>query len=70
MSTTTCAFCANLWDKEEEVYKSLGDAGSVMEVYDANTEQVIVSKAILTKDDDFLDKDHIEKVVPKKRRSR
>lgn len=50
-----------LWDKEEEVYKSLGDAGSVMEVYDANTEQVIVSKAILNKDDDFLDKDHIEK---------
>ena len=57
-----------LWDKEEEVYKSLGDAGSVMEVYDANTEQIIVSKAILSKDDDFLAKDHIEKVVPKKKK--
>jgi hypothetical protein len=39
-----------------------------MEVYDANTEQVIVSKAILTKDDDFLAKDHIEKVLPKKKK--
>lgn len=57
-----------LWEKEEEVYKSLGDAGSVMEVYDANTEQVIVSKAILSKDKDFLDKDHIEKAVPKKKK--
>jgi superfamily II DNA or RNA helicase len=57
-----------LWDKEDEVYKSLGDAGSIMEVYDANTEQVIVQQAILNKDNDFLQSDHIEKVAKKKKK--
>lgn len=57
-----------LWDKENVVYHSLGDAGSVMEVYDANTEQIIVQQAILNKDYNFLDKDHIEKVAKKKKK--
>lgn len=57
-----------LWEKENEVYNSLGDAGSVMEVYDVNTEQVIVSHAILKKDEDFLQGDHIDQVVKKKKK--
>lgn len=57
-----------LWAKENEVYNSLGDAGSVMEVYDVNTEQVIVSQAILKKDEDFLQEDHIDQVVKKKKK--
>ena len=57
-----------LWEKENEVYNSLGDAGSVMEVYDVNTEQVIVSQAILKKDEDFLQEDHIDQVVKKKKK--
>ena len=57
-----------LWAKENEVYNSLGDAGSVMEVYDVNTEQVIVSHAILKKDEDFLQGDHINQVVKKKKK--
>ncbi len=57
-----------LWEKENEVYNSLGDAGSVMEVYDVNTEQVIVSHAILKKDEEFLEAGHIEQVVKKKKK--
>jgi hypothetical protein len=57
-----------LWEKENEVYNSLGDAGSVMEVYDVNTEQIIVSHAILKKDEEFLQADHIDQVVKKKKK--
>lgn len=44
--------------KEEVVYKTLGDAGSVMKLYDANKEEQFVEQAILTQNEDFLD--HLE----------
>lgn len=57
-----------LWAKEDEVYKSLGDAGSVMEVYDPTSEQLIVKQAIINKDENFLEQSHIEKVAKKKKK--
>jgi SNF2 family DNA or RNA helicase len=44
-----------LTQKEEVVYKTLGDAGSVMKLYDANKEEQLVEQAILTQNEDFLD---------------
>ncbi len=44
-----------LTQKEEVVYKTLGDAGSVMKLYDANKEEQLVEQAILSQDESFLD---------------
>jgi len=40
-----------LTQKEEIVYKTLGDAGSVMKLYDANKEEQLVEQAILTQNE-------------------
>lgn len=45
----------NLTKKEEEVYKSLGDAGSVMNLYDSKAEESAVEKAIASGNENFLD---------------
>jgi SNF2 family DNA or RNA helicase len=42
--------------KEEEVQKTLGDAGSVMHLYDANEEEKLTIEAIEKGDESFLDK--------------
>ena len=44
-----------LKEKEEEVHKSLGDAGSVMGFYDQQQESKLVEKAIATGDASILD---------------
>jgi SNF2 family DNA or RNA helicase len=44
-----------LTKKEEEVYRTLGDAGSVMKLYDAHKEEQYIEKAFLKQDEDFLD---------------
>ena len=44
----------NLTKKEEEVYKTLGDAGSVMHLYDTQAEENEVEKAIANNNEDFL----------------
>lgn len=44
----------NLTKKEEEVYKSLGDAGSVMNLYDTKSEENEIEKAIANNNEDFL----------------
>ena len=44
-----------LTGKEEEVYKSLGDSGSVMNLYDPKEEEKRVIDAIQNQDDDFLE---------------
>lgn len=50
----------NLTKKEEEVYKSLGDAGSVMNLYDSKAEESIVQSAIVDKNEDFLSDDEFD----------
>lgn len=40
--------------KEEEVYRTLGDPGSVMRLYDARKEERLVEEAILQQKEDFL----------------
>lgn len=45
-----------LTEKEEVVYKTLGDAGSVMKLYDSAKEEKLVEKAFLNQDEEFLDK--------------
>lgn len=45
----------NLTKKEEEVYKTLGDVGSVMHLYDAHEEEKKVIKALTEGDNEFLD---------------
>lgn len=45
----------NLTKKEQEVYKTLGDAGSVMNLYDTNAEESIVQKAIAENNEEFLE---------------
>jgi len=42
--------------KEEEVYKSLGDPGSVMRLYNSTKEERFVEKAFMTQDVDYLEK--------------
>lgn len=44
----------NLTKKEEEVYKTLGDAGSVMNLYDSKAEESQVEKAIAEGNDEYL----------------
>ncbi len=44
----------NLTKKEEEVYKTLGDAGSVMNLYDVKAEETQVEKAIAGSNEGFL----------------
>jgi len=44
-----------LTQKEEIVYKTLGDAGSVMKLYDTNKEEKLVENAFLNQNADFLD---------------
>ena len=44
-----------LTQKEEVVYKTLGDAGSVMKLYDASKEEEYVENAILKGDDEYLE---------------
>jgi SNF2 family DNA or RNA helicase len=45
----------NLTKKEEEVYKALGDAGSVMNLYDSKGEERKTTQAIIKQDDSFLE---------------
>ncbi len=47
---------ARLIEKEQEVYSTLGDAGSVMRLYDTNKEVKRVEKAFYAQDDTFLSK--------------
>lgn len=44
-----------LTDKEEEVYKTLGDAGAVMHLYDSRREEDYTAEALAQGDTDFLD---------------
>jgi superfamily II DNA or RNA helicase len=44
-----------LKEKEEVVYNTLGDAGSVMKLYDPSKEEQLVEKAIMNQDEAFLD---------------
>jgi SNF2 family DNA or RNA helicase len=44
-----------LTEKEEVVYKTLGDAGSVMKLYDANKEEQLVEQAIMNQNESFLE---------------
>ncbi len=44
----------NLTKKEEEVYKTLGDAGSVMNLYDSKAEESIVEQAIAGENEEYL----------------
>jgi SNF2 family DNA or RNA helicase len=44
-----------LTQKEEIVYKTLGDAGSVMKLYDANKEEQLVEQAIMNQNESFLE---------------
>lgn len=44
-----------LTQKEEVVYKTLGDAGSVMKLYDATKEEQLVEQAMFRQDEGFLE---------------
>ena len=44
-----------LTQKEEVIYKTLGDAGSVMKLYDAKMEEQWVEQAIMNQNDSFLE---------------
>ncbi len=46
----------NLTKKEEEVYRSLGDAGSVMKLYDSKKEIKVIERAMAASDVDVLEK--------------
>lgn len=43
-----------LTEKEEEVYRTLGDAGSLMKLYDSTKEEQQVQAAIWTQNEDYL----------------
>jgi SNF2 family DNA or RNA helicase len=47
----------NLVKKEEEVYRALGDAASVMKLYNAEEEEKQVAKAIIEQQSNFLDEE-------------
>ena len=44
-----------LTQKEEVVYKTLGDAGSVMKLYDTSKEEQLVEQAIMNQNESFLE---------------
>ncbi len=44
-----------LTEKEEVVYKAIGDAGSVMRLYDSGKEEKFVERAFLKQNENFLD---------------
>lgn len=44
-----------LTKKEEEVYKTLGDAGSVMKLYDTDKEEKFIEQAFLNQNESFLE---------------
>jgi len=44
-----------LKDKEDQVYRSLGDAASVYKLYNANAEEEMVARAIANKNDQLID---------------
>ncbi len=46
-----------LTEKEEEVYRTLGDAGAVMHLYDAREEEKKVAEAIADQDEDYLEEE-------------
>lgn len=46
-----------LVDKEDQVYKTLGDVGSVTGMFDAVKEEKVITNAIATGDDSYLDFD-------------
>jgi len=50
-----------LTEKEEVVYKTLGDPGSVMKLYDSNKEEQFVEQAILNQNESYLD--NIEEAI-------
>lgn len=52
----------NLTKKEEQVYKSLGDVGSVMNLYDVKAEESSVEKAMATGDETFLEDFDMDKI--------
>lgn len=52
-----------LKEKEEEVYKALGDAASIWKLYDAQKEEKLVTKALVTGDISILDKKQKEAEV-------
>jgi SNF2 family DNA or RNA helicase len=50
----------NLTKKEEEVYRALGDAGSVMKLYDPDKEERQVQDAIIQQNPDYLNSDVLD----------
>lgn len=56
-----------LTEKEAEVYRTLGDAGSVMHLYDAKKEETEVLLAIKKRDTDYLEKKVEEESTTKRR---
>ncbi|MCA6471285.1 MAG: DEAD/DEAH box helicase [Chitinophagaceae bacterium] len=48
-----------LTQKEEVVYNTLGDAGSVMKLYDANKEEQLVEQAIMNQNESFLEEGNL-----------
>ena len=44
-----------LTQKEEEVYKTLGDAGSVMKLYEVDKEEKLIENAFQTQNENFFD---------------
>lgn len=49
-----------LKEKEEEVYKSLGDAGSLWMLYNSDKEERLITKALIKGDESILDKHQLD----------